>query len=178
MIIGLTGKAGVGKDTVAGLLTGYRFSHYAFAKPLKQALAVLGLKEPETREEKEASIPGRAYSYRRAAQLLGTEWARSLDPDFWVRLAEQNIRQETNVVVTDVRFENEARFIRSIPGAAIWHIVGRAATTVGEAGMHASEQSIAVEPQDVVLSNSGTLVDLSKAVSALMEGARNGKGRV
>lgn len=156
-LIGLTGFAGAGKDTVALLferLAGYK--PYAFAKPLKQALDVLGIREPADRAQKEALIPGRNYSYRTAAQRLGTEWARSLDPDFWINLATDFVQKNDRVVISDVRFENEANMVRSKGGTMI-HIVGREPTVTGENLKHPSEKQLIVQVDDIVLDNSGDL---------------------
>lgn len=167
-LIGLTGAAGVGKDTVALLLTSSQYSRYAFAQPLKEALSVLGIAEPTSREAKEADMEGRPYSYRKAAQTLGTEWARNLDPNFWLNLATQKTEHIAKLVVTDVRFENEANWIRS-KGGVIWHITGRAPTVTGDAAKHASEKSVAFQDGDFRLDNSGTVDQLKRNVKILLE---------
>lgn len=163
-IIGLTGPAGVGKDTVAMLLTTH--AKYAFALPLKQALAILGIDEPASRSEKECVIPGRTYSYRRAAQTLGTEWARNLDPDFWLNLAAARTAHWPRTVFTDVRFENEAAWVRS-QGGVIWHISGRKTTVSGEAANHASETPVKFVKGDKTLDNSGSFEELWDKVEDL-----------
>lgn len=167
-LIGLTGFAGAGKDTAALLferLAGYK--PYAFAKPLKQALDVLGIHEPADRAQKEALIPGRNYSYRTAAQRLGTEWARSLDPDFWINLATDFVQKNDRVVISDVRFENEADMVRSHGGTMI-HIVGRKPTVTGDNLRHPSEKPIVVKASDIVLDNSGGLHELHYKVLEIL----------
>ena len=165
-LIGLTGPAGAGKDTVAAMLPKY-FSKYAFAQPLKQTLEFLGIKEPKTRAEKEALLPGRKYSYRKAAQTLGTEWARQLDPNFWLDLARKDISVRYWVVVTDVRFENEANLIREL-GGRIWHITGRRVELLGDTASHESEIPVAFKDGDSIIQNTGTLQDLDLQVQTLL----------
>lgn len=168
-LIGLCGRAGSGKDTVAELLyIRGRFARYAMAKPLKDALAAMGIFEP-ARDKKELPLPGRPFSYRQAAQTLGTEWARNLDPDFWINLAERNVtrylKENTPVVITDIRFENEEKFVRK-HGGVIWQIVGRSAE-LGDAAGHVSEQ---YKPTpDLIIDNSSTLKQLELMVQQILE---------
>ena len=168
MLLGLTGPAGVGKDTVGKFLSGYGYTPYAMAAPLKEMLAVVGLIEPRTREEKEALIPGYPFSYRTASQKLGTEWARAVDPDFWLKQAELRVGSAHQVVVTDVRFENEASWVRS-RGGRIIHIIGRETTVSGENATHASENGILKHDSDWVLPNGGTLEVLHGRVLQLLK---------
>ena len=163
LLIGLTGPAGVGKDTVGSFLALLNYRRYAFAGPLKEALAAVGIHEPADRLLKEELLPGRSYSFRKAAQTLGTEWARNLDPDFWMNLAATNIDFKKYTVVTDVRFENEATFIRQ-RGGEIWHIEGRSTTVKAENASHVSEKPVLRYPQDKVLVNDKDLVYLRSLV--------------
>lgn len=168
IFIGLTGPAGVGKDTVASLLAGYGYSPYAFATPMKEMLRVAGLTEPSTREAKELNLEGEAYSYRQAAQRLGTEWARHLDENFWVKVAAKRVGGLPRVVFSDVRFENEADWIRSAGGRII-HIIGRQTTVQGVAATHASENGIRKADADLVLSNDSTIETLHDRVFQLLK---------
>lgn len=152
-LIGLTGRAGAGKDTVAEML-GYE--RYAFAQPLKTMLAVIGFPEPP-RAQKEDLIPGFVFSWRRAAQTLGTEWGRNLQSDIWLALAKryhQNVKADF-LVITDVRFHNEASWIRE--RGTLVHVRGRNATLELTAQQHASELELPFEDGDYVINNSGSL---------------------
>lgn len=170
MLIGLCGPAGVGKDTVAGLLLHHGFEQNSFAKPMYEALAVLGIPAPKTREEKEALIPGRNYSWRRAAQTLGTEWARSLSSSFWVDLARDRYRSSNSkhYVISDVRFEEETAWIRS-EGGRVVHIIGRATTVSGATAKHASEKGVHCKIEDYILSNDGDLSHLAVNVEKMLK---------
>jgi hypothetical protein len=168
-VVGLAGPAGAGKDTVAGILrskTGCET--YAFAGPLKEALKILGIHEPTSREAKEALLPGRTYSYRTAAQRLGTEFARGLDPNFWQDLAEKCTKGAHAIVFTDVRFENEAQWIRN-QGGVIWHIKGRKTTVTGNNALHASENPLAISEIDRVIHNDSSIEKLEAWVSTLLK---------
>lgn len=177
-LIGLTGKAGSGKDTVGQYLHKWANAYtLAFAFPLKEALAAMGFPEPKDREAKEAVIAGFSFSWRELAQTLGTEWGRARDPDLWLKLAMQEVdriqavRSHSLVVITDVRFENEAAAIRE-RGGQIWHITGREAQMLGATKSHVSEQGLEVKRGDKVLVNSGTIAELAGLVEELLESNR------
>ena len=173
-LIGLTGKAGSGKDTVGDILwRSHLMYKVAFAYPIKAALAAMGFPEPKDREAKEAVIAGFSFSWRELAQTLGTEWGRARDPDLWLKLAMQEtgnilqVRETNRVIITDVRFENEAAAIRE-RGGQIWHITGREGQMLGVTKAHASEAGVQVAKGDKVIVNSGTLVELADLVDELM----------
>ncbi len=64
------------------------------------------------------------------------------------------------VIIKDVRFENEANFLRN-HGGTIWHIKRDKALKVIS---HASEMGIKVKSEDIVIHNNGSLEDLEFAV--------------
>lgn len=168
-IVGLCGRAGAGKDTVGDWLVANRgYTRTSFAAPIYAALAAMGFPAPATREEKEALIPGFNFSWRQAAQTLGTEWGRTLQADLWLRIVEQKVKSGTNenFVVTDVRFENEADMIRDA-GGTILHISGRA-SDLGSRASHVSELPVMFHyNKDVLVDNGGTVKSLHKNLGAL-----------
>lgn len=126
----------MGKDTAARvLLEELGFQRIAFAEPIKGALLALDpfLPAPEgptsfmRLSEFAASRPwSEVKDYpevRRLMQIMGTEVGRNLfDPDLWVRLAKRKLESTLSVgdvVVTDVRFPNEARLIRGYGGVLV-----------------------------------------------------------
>ncbi len=160
-LIGLTGKAGCGKDTAAAALTEYR--RESFAGPLKSMLCAAGIltrAQIEDRELKEKTLDWCDRSPRQLMQTLGTEWGRAQDPDFWVKLAERNLRDEPTVF-TDVRFENEADFIRRNGGLVI-HIqrgeVSPVSAHVSECGVRYNDDC------DAWIINNGAIADLQSHV--------------
>ncbi|GAB6405589.1 hypothetical protein PMHK_30170 [Pseudomonas sp. MHK4] len=64
------------------------------------------------------------------------------------------------IIIKDIRFENEAAYIRSLDGA-IWHIVRDNAEPVNT---HSSEFGIEVQPTDIVIKNNGTLKEYQEAL--------------
>lgn len=172
-LIGLTGYAGHGKDTVRQMLEELDFVGLAFADPIRQMLRELlnsnGIDSAymDERELKEAVIPQLGVSYREMAQTLGTEWGRALHPAIWLRLADAFIADcydtdtfNTHFVVSDVRFPNEAAWVRE-RGGSIWRVVRPGIAAVNA---HTSESSIDLIEPDLVIDNSGTLDDLRNQV--------------
>lgn len=166
-LIGIAGPAGSGKTTAAEIMVqelGYQ--QYAFAEPMKEAMAILGLPEPGCVEDKEKLIPGRGYSWRLAAQTLATDWARKLDPDFWVELAKTKLSGKQRVVIADVRFENEAAMIREAGGVVV-HLLGRRRELEKECSGHVSEQGIGFEAGDISIWNDGSQSALGRSLKTL-----------
>lgn len=129
-IIGLSGKAGSGKDTFAELmmeagLKSYGFRIMKFADILKQVCAtILGVDRErfEDQDFKASKIPGVLWgdmTYRDFLIKLGTDALRNhFDEDIWVKALLSNIdyEKQDKIIVTDVRFKNEADAIRSLGG--------------------------------------------------------------
>lgn len=184
-LIGLCGQAGSGKDAVRSILENkHDFSGLAFAAPIRamlgQLLQMSGCSADymERRDLKEADIPGLGVSYRYLAQTLGTEWARHhLGADFWVRVvataaADLRVRGHRQIVVSDVRFANEAGWIRS-QGGEVWLIERPGVAPVRR---HASECiNFRV---DQVLRNDGTLDALAGRVLDALVSLRHFSGPV
>lgn len=126
-LIGITGRARAGKDTIAShLVERHGYTRMAFADPIRDMLAVLGVDGDHMNTYKEEIIPHLGISYRHLAQTLGTEWGRQLHgTDFWVNVLDR--RKVTlhphaqRIVISDVRYNNEARYIRQC-GGTIWHV--------------------------------------------------------
>lgn len=122
VIVGITGRAQHGKDTAANvLIEEFGFTRYGLADPLKEiALAIDPIIDSELRLGKVVALGGweAAKKYpevRRFLQALGTEGIREhLDEDAWVRHLERRLAEDRpkRVVVPDVRFPNEARWVR------------------------------------------------------------------
>lgn len=175
IIIGLTGLAGTGKDTVRAILEAEHAAHgMAFADPMRTMLgAMFSASHVDTkymldRAYKEKPIPALGVSYRHLAQTLGTEWGRAqVHPDIWVRVAEQKIRylnwqriRPAAYCISDVRFDNEAAWVRH-EGGVIWRVVREQAAAVRP---HASEDGVEGIRPFLTLHNHGTIDELRDSV--------------
>lgn len=175
LLIGLTGLAGSGKDTVRNILEGSHGTFgLAFADPIREMLRALlaGCHLDDSwmtdRVLKESTIPGIGASYREMAQLLGTEWGRAIDPDFWLKITAVRVAalraMHRPVVISDVRFPNEAAWIRS-EGGVVWKILRPGVEPVRA---HASEAHVDALPYDYVIDNSGSIANLERAVQGAL----------
>lgn len=168
-LIGLIGKARSGKDTAANylqMLHGY--NRYAFAEPIKDMIsAAFGYQIGESEgADKEQVIEWLGKSPRQLMQLLGTEWGRDLvHPNLWLLLADQTLQHHTRVgshglVISDVRFDNEAEWIIKQGGTLI-EITRGAASAVNQ---HASESGIDESYPRFTVANDQTVDDLYEAL--------------
>jgi hypothetical protein len=94
-------------------------------------------------------------------QRMGTEFGREMvHPELWVRRCMNEVagytRRAVPVVISDVRFENEARVIRD-QGGVIVHV--RRGVSVST-DTHVSETPLPVLFGDLLVHNNGTCDDL------------------
>jgi len=180
ILIGLTGLAGAGKDTVADhLCQKHRFERHAFAEPIRDMLTALlvgaGLDYAYLfeRELKEQPIPQLGVSARQMMQRLGTEWGRALDPDLWVRHAAMTLGLHDlprsapihdRIVITDVRFPNEAAWIEQLGGRVV-----RVIRDVSPISSHESESYASRLPAWYQLDNRWSIATLHDQVDELVD---------
>lgn len=166
-VIGFTGKAQSGKDTAADIMLEHLpgYTKASFADPIKEMLRVgLGLTEDQLYGPAKDRLDDRyGCTPRHMAQSLGTEWGRDLiHPDVWVIANSDKAR----IIIPDVRFENEATFVRS--RGILIHVRGRGGLFNG--GDHISEDGVGYLCGDVTLANTGTLEEYRLEVLRLMMG--------
>lgn len=166
MIVGMTGVAGSGKDTVARYLAEhYGFAVVSFAMPLYLAVSAITdmcLDDLYDREIKEATIPWLGKSPRELLQSLGTDWGRRMvSEDIWIKIAMHRAKEIAdeggNVVIPDVRFDNEAMAVR-LAGGENW-LVERPGvhSCVGATADHESEKGISKILVDSTLLNDSSI---------------------
>lgn len=169
MIVGLSGYARSGKDTVAGLLLDYE--RRAFADAIRQALYVLNpylgnnLTVADLVDEYGWEVAKSDSEVRRLLQVLGTEVGRKMiHNDIWVTMATKDLNPDDKVVFADVRFPNEAQAIKDL-GGQIWRVNRPEAEPVNA---HTSETAMNDWPFDAILTNDGTLEDLQGQVETAL----------
>lgn len=174
-LIGITGKARSGKDTIARMLFAqHAFTRIAFADPLKLAAQqMFGLSKEQTwgDHKKEEVIPYWGMSPRQMFQLLGNEAVNPVfGADIWIKrwsMSYAIFRDTDDIIVPDVRFDHEAAHIRSLGGVIVE--VLRGPGLVGSTGDHVSERGLSTLPE-YTIDNNGTLEDLRVKVMSLVEG--------
>lgn len=165
MIVGLSGKAGAGKDTIADYLVKlHGFEKLSFAQPLKDMLAVLGVDvtNREHKEDPDFGLCGR--SPRFLMQTLGTEWGRDIvHKNLWIHLLENNIRPGRRYVVSDVRFEDEAAWLRRV--GRLWHVRRELISPpLGASAQHVSENGIIPITGEPIINNNASFDALFEVV--------------
>ena len=147
MIIGLSGKARSGKDTVADALVSKRtFVRIGMADQMKTVVALLfGWNSEHTHGRLKETIDDFwGMSPRQVMQRFGTDaMRREFGDDFWVRTMERQLARYaagTNFVIPDIRFPNEAEMVKRL-GGQVWRLE-RLDGPVIEASTHPSETAL------------------------------------
>lgn len=161
--IGITGELHAGKDTLADYImeqSGKDYYKYSFAKPMKQiAKDIFGFTDAQLYDPivKEQIDEFWEITPRRFLQLLGTDMFRdTFRDDVWIKLAEKCINEQGKcMMIPDVRFDNEAAFIKDQGGIVI-HIK-RDMDDAEESRKHVSEKGINKKYIDIVVNNNQTL---------------------
>ena len=170
MIIGITGRAGEGKTSIAKHINArYGYEVVAFAAPLKKAVATLFdipihyLNDPILKIER---ISRWGKSSREIMQTFGEGMRTLYGQDFWVKLMEDNIRNMADVVIEDVRYPEEASMIQRHGGFLIRVLRPNNPYRISQ--KHSSEQVDRLVWTEII-ANNGTLNQLDLKVDELME---------
>lgn len=176
MIIGLYSPAPQSGKTTASeyIQTRYNYERISFASPLKSMLeTLLGYLDFPNKNAylygdcKEVHIPVLDATGRHLMQTLGTEWGRmAVDPNLWVRVLDHRIRNrpQQNFIIDDMRFPNEAHYIRDTGGVII-----KIVRSYKNAHKHASEGSLDALPFDFTVDNTTTLTSLYCQLDEILE---------
>lgn len=182
-LIGLMGQKRSGKDTVALHLVGrHGFARVAFADRLKAAALDLnpyagmvptpGALAPWHPTRLRDVVDARGWEgakeipeVRRTLQRLGVAM-RNVQHDVWVAATMRDVYAAgDDVVVTDVRFPNEAEMVRKMGG----YLVRVDRPGLPDDDGHVSEHAWRSIVPDFVVNNDGDLEDLRFAVYDLMD---------
>jgi len=193
LIVGLTGAAGAGKDTAAAMLLQHAWRSIAFADALRVEVAAAWRVDPRLLVDRATKeTPQRAFrvgnvehrewlmfatvegwsllderSPRWALQRWG-EFRRRQDPDWWVKHVQVwlQLRARENhpgMVVTDVRFPNEAAALRAAGGHLVRVHRPGAGALAPDTASHESEGHTALQA-DAEIHNDGDLQHLQAEV--------------
>ena len=183
MIIGISGKAGSGKDTAAKMLevlyanpdisyedfANRRYRKFAdiqvvhFADILKETVQTLfgiGEWETNTQEGKKTTISWIGKTVRELLQGVGQGLRDAIDPDLWVKALFANTECWSNYIIADVRYPNELEAIKERDGVLI-----RIDRKDAGAGNHSSETALDdYNDWDFHIGNNGSLEELFEAM--------------
>ncbi len=133
LVIGISGKKASGKDLLGTYLSYFKWKRVAFADYLKsEARRLFGLTMEQTNGNKketptmyvrmpEDGSPSFQLTPRQIMIDVG-QWFRSVDRLYWVKKAFEIVKAQPDGAVcyiTDVRFKNEADFIKEEGGILI-----------------------------------------------------------
>jgi len=178
MRIGLIGKAGTGKSTIAKYLAeNYGFIELAFADPVKDAVRAATPFIDWVDFGKEEVHPAIGKSFRQLCQTLGTEWGRQkVHPDLWIMdlfhrmetLLEHPCYQD-RFVVSDCRFFTEAQALRSRGFILIRVQNDQPFRDLGDDSAHISENQMDAIKPDYTIWNVGDLNSLYSQVEVQLK---------
>jgi hypothetical protein len=151
-LIGLVGLAGAGKNTAADVFIRAGYQDVAFADEIKRIARQMGWTGEKTGTGRELlqniGMAGRAY-----------------DPNVWINIVKwcNPIRFGAPTVITDVRFQNEADWIKRAGGLLI-----RIVRPSIEQGTHASETEQNSIQVDGSVINDGSVAELHIRIEKLL----------
>lgn len=175
MIIGLSGYAGSGKDTVAKVLVeDYGYTRIAFADQLRTFLYEINplVACGHTSYLKDAvdavgwDEAKKDHQIRRLLQDVGLTARTFFGENCWVNKALSGINNaDDKIVITDVRFLNEASTIKMYNKAQIWRIARPGVQPVND---HISETSLDSYAFDHTIVNDSGLEDLRQTLKLIL----------
>jgi len=175
-IIGLMGYGGAGKDSAAHIIVKYGgYEKRAFADKVREFAVAIDAHLPEIQETYSQVVNRLGYDQAKREHKCVREYlvrighsARTvIYKEIWLdAVLPPTYNDETRrIVVSDVRYPNEADRVRAL-GGAVWRIERPNCDAVHET----ERQSIAAAKYDLVLLNDGTLEDLERKVNNLLLG--------
>lgn len=178
LIIGIIGRKGSGKDTMADRIIQISSPNttikYSLANPIKNACRDLfRLTDDQLYDETEKERPDHRWNHRSPRQLmqwLGTDVFREqFGTDFWLQHARWAIddlaRVYRVIIIPDIRFTNEASFVRSFKN----HLLIRIHRDSGDGDPHTSETEMDTIPTDWV----DTVIYNQSSLSKFYENIQN-----
>ena len=185
MIIGVCGFIGTGKDTIADYLVGFHgYRRDSFAGTLKDAVAAVfgwdrellegitdsSRKFRETKDEYWSNVFGVHITPRYILQFFGTEVCRNnLHKDIWIKsLINKLSNSSEKIVISDVRFINEASAIKEMGGYILF--IDR--NNLAEQYNHSSEldiKEIGENYSDYIIHNHSTLDNYYSNILSILE---------
>ena len=189
IIIGIIGKKGSGKDTIADyLVKNHGFIRFAFGDKVKDVCkAMFNMTNKDfTEKNKEVIKSDWNISPRQALQLFGTDICREILTEkipelkkvlpfkegFWIRhfiiwyQDQLKIDPKVKVVISDIRFLDEAETVKTYNGI-IWKVLRE--TKIYGIDQHISENQLDNFSEiDKIIENNNTIENLHKTLQRMI----------
>lgn len=173
-LIGITGPIGSGKDTTAIFISQVlNAGRYSFAEPMREAVSLIfdiPMNELTTQEGKALYNEYWGFTHRNLLRLFGNDAMKPVfGDDIWVKRAELALRKmaEEIVVISDVRFDLEADFIRR-SGGFIIHLERPDNPLADQMSDHASDAGITRHVDDMALMNDDSIAALKFNIFSIL----------
>jgi len=167
-VIGISGYARSGKDTVAEKLAEVGYVRGSFADAIREALyrlnptvgeELLKAKVDRLGWETAKAIP----EVRELLQRFGTEVGREMFGDnIWIDYLFDSLSDGSKIVIPDVRYPNEADAITAL-GGAVWRVERDGVNAING---HISDSAMNDYSFDTVVYNNGTIEELYQWVES------------
>ncbi len=173
MIVGISGKIGSGKSTIAEEFKKCGFYLDAFANSVKDVSNLIfgfdrnkleGISKEdriwrETPDERYSNLLGKNFSPRDSLILIGTTFGRNqIHQNVWIETVFNRHLSNQNLLITDVRFPNEYESVKKRGGVLIR--INRPTPKHNSTSAHESECALDNYNFDYVINNDGTLEEL------------------
>jgi uncharacterized protein (DUF2132 family) len=177
MIIGLSGYAQSGKDTVAQILVDqYGFERIAFADAIRELSSEInphiekGIRLNEFVDEYGWDVAKQKPEIREFLQKLGVGCRKVINESVWISVAMNKMNNyKKNFVITDVRFKNEVTAVVQM-GGAVWRVNRPGVTAVNG---HVSEHDLDNYSFNAVINNDSTVEALDLQVAFLYKAEKD-----
>lgn len=159
MKIGLLGKAGSGKSSLARILVeNFGFVELTFSESLYTILHF-----------SQQTLGFEIAKDRKFLQWVGTDWARNQNPNVFCNCMKKKLDtiSNPNVVVSDVRFVNEAEFLKE--NGFVLIRISRGASDTMSFRNHISETESDEISEDFVIKNFGTIENLKEKIKKFLQ---------
>lgn len=177
MILALSGKVGSGKDTVSDLtikLTpNIQWRVIKFADKLKQITSLVtntSVDDQYTQDGKNQTPAGWDVTNGEIQQLIGSK-LREIKSDVWINAAINDVKPNENVIISDLRYRDEAIAIKERGGILI-RINGDPANVRKNSTRNLNHQSeIDLDDfadWDFVINNNSSLTELENKVQFIL----------
>jgi dephospho-CoA kinase len=184
MLIGIVGKIGSGKTTLAEYIkTNYNFDEYILSSPIKKIGEIFGFDKANlygTQEQKLEIHPYWKVSARTFLQKIGTDLFRDrlkeVLPEMchsnsvWIDMFRKKYleNKKTNMIVSDVRFVDEAEAIKELGGILIRIERTYSGKESSEQVHHKSEEEMDKIKVDFNIINDGSKSELYSKIDRIM----------